>query len=124
MTYYGSDIGPAIALNALVLLVLGMLVILMFWSLIEILIKGGRKSKQYRKVVLDMFVSSKIRQIAAEDKLDLHTEYKTYLEWIKRKKKDSYPQDLDDAVESELIEKIEKDFEKKYAKTDKIVEKK
>lgn len=72
-----------------------------------------RKSKDYRKFLTDMYVSAKIRLLAKNDGLDIEAEGESFNGWNKqyRRKTESYK--LDDAVEDDLMQKIEEPVKKK-----------
>jgi hypothetical protein len=83
-----------------------------------------RKSKKYRKFVTDMYVAAKIRFFAKEDNLDLVAEEANFKDWNKRNRKEQREgYDLDNAVEDELIERVDnstkKDKKEKKEKEDK-----
>jgi hypothetical protein len=68
------------------------------------------KSNDYRKLITDMFVAGKVRNIATEEKVDLDAEYKRFKKW---EKKDYLKgTDLDNAVEVNLRDKITEQAEK------------
>jgi hypothetical protein len=72
-----------------------------------------RKSKKYRKFLTDMYVSAKIRFLADKDGLKLTEEEKYFKDWSKKDKIRNREYNLDDAVEEDLIEKIEEPVVKK-----------
>ena len=63
------------------------------------------KSTRYRKLLTDLYVAGKIKQLATKDKIDLAQEMKDFRTTIKKWKMDSQP--LDDTIELELQEKVE-----------------
>jgi hypothetical protein len=70
-------------------------------------ITSERKSKSYRKVIMDMYVSAKIKQFAKEDNIDIDAEFESFKKWKKKDKLESKIMDLDDAVEEELKERVQ-----------------
>lgn len=66
----------------------------------------GRKSKQYRMFLTDMYVSAKIRLLADEDGLKIPEETVSFNEWNKKERSKERTYNLDSAVEADLIEKI------------------
>lgn len=70
-----------------------------------------RKSRDYRRFLTDMYVSAKIRMLAKNDDLDIEMEELSFNNWNKKNehKNDSFG--LDDAVEDDLIERIEEPVE-------------
>ena len=75
-----------------------------------------RKSQDYRKYVMDMYVAAKTRFFAKEDTLDLEAEVLSFKSWLKKNKYKNEPYDLDNAVEDELKERIEESTPKKSSK--------
>jgi len=73
--------------------------------IIHMLIKP-RKSKEYRKLITDMYVASKTRKLADEDKLDLNKEEKLFKEWCRKERNKNPNNDLDDTIEEELKENV------------------
>jgi len=64
-----------------------------------------RKSKKYRKEIMDMYVASKTKKIAKGESLDLAEEYECFKKWLKKQRLTSN-WDLDDVIEEELKEKV------------------
>ena len=69
------------------------------------------RSRTYRELLSDLYVSGKIRQLSQNDNIDLNEEFNKFLDYQKKKKLNV--QDLDKTIENELQEKIIKDFENK-----------
>ena len=92
----------AIGLLALLAIFIGFII-----SLIERSAKQSEKvmkSKDYRTLISDMFVAGKVRNIAAEEKVDLDAEYKRFKKW---EKKDYLKgTEIDEAVSINLRDKI------------------
>jgi hypothetical protein len=63
-----------------------------------------RKSKTYREVLADMYVASRIKQLAEEDKLDLVAEFESFKNWAKKRRLEEMS--LDNAVEEDLKERV------------------
>jgi hypothetical protein len=66
-----------------------------------------RKSQYYRKFLTDLYVAAKIRFFAKEDNLDLVEEEKSFKDWLKKDRRNKNGYDLDDVVESELMDRVE-----------------
>ena len=81
--------------------------------LIGALIMVSSKSKRYRKHLTNMYVSSRIRELAKEDKLDINKEEIDFKSWCKNDKIERNGMNLDNSVEEELIEKVNKRKETK-----------
>ena len=64
-----------------------------------------RKSKQYRKEIMDMYVAAKTKSIAKGEGLDLAEEYESFKKWLK-KQRINCNYDLDDTIEAELKERV------------------
>lgn len=62
------------------------------------------KSKKYRELITDMYVSASIRKYAQEDKLSLDEELKNFKRWENKQKLEM--KELDCAVEAKLKDKI------------------
>jgi hypothetical protein len=62
------------------------------------------KSRQYRKMMVDMFVVGKTKQIATKEGLDLQEELRDFAKFMKYKEIDC--ESLDTTIERELQEKI------------------
>ena len=97
-------------------LVLGSLIQLSIFSVFAFLVYTifrmvlcGTKSQQHRKLLTNLYVSGKIRQLAKKDDIDLNEELKELLRTLKEQRK--YNKSLDDTVELELQEKIMKEAE-------------
>jgi hypothetical protein len=80
----------------------GLLIVLLVFSIL--VDKVFTKSREYRKLLADMFVAGKIKQIAAKEGLDLIKELSDYAKFMKAKHIDY--EALDNTVERELQEKI------------------
>ena len=73
---------------------------------------GGTNTKRYRRSLVDLYVSAKIRFLAKKDDLDLEKELENFKLWEKSKKKERDEYRLDNAIEDELKEKISEDTKK------------
>ena len=74
-----------------------------------LVLTNTRRSKHYRKVLADLFVAGRIRQIAEEKSVDLGQEYDDYKSF--RKGRDISRQTLDESIEQNLQEEIAEDEE-------------
>lgn len=74
--------------------------------LVACLKRKERKSEEYRKLLADMFVVGKIKQLATEEKINLLEELKEFAKIMKANK--IRHEDLDNTIERELQEKISK----------------
>lgn len=61
----------------------------------------GSKSHKYRKLLTNMYVVGKLKQIAKKDNVDLIMELKDYSKTILNKK------EFDDKIEEQLVEELE-----------------
>jgi len=84
------------------------LVIMLVYSIVSM-----RKSKQYRKQVMDFYVAAKTRVLAKEDGLDLAAEEITFKSWAKKERSREREHDLDDTIEEELKERVSESVVKK-----------
>lgn len=64
----------------------------------------GRKSRNYRKELADLYVAGRIKQLAKEDSIDLVEENESFKKWCK--KQNIGYQDLDVTILEDLQEKI------------------
>lgn len=86
-------------------IVAGIISLLIFIGFILSIFEGrSPKTSKYRAVVTDMYVAGTIRKLAKEDNVDLDLEYKNFKKWDRKDK--HLGRDLDNAVESELKDKI------------------
>ena len=69
------------------------------------------KSREYRKLLADMYVAGKIKQIATEENIDLIEELKEFAKFMKVKAIDC--EAVDKTIERELQEKVAFGSEKK-----------
>ena len=65
-----------------------------------------RKSKDYRRLLTDLYVAGKIRLFAKEDGISFVDEEENFNKWLKKQRLKEVP--LDVSVEEELQEKIAK----------------
>jgi len=85
---------------------------LLIWIMIIVLKNTGTfKARGYRKTLTDLYVAAKIRQLSEEDGLDLVGEYESFKAWTKKQRIES--QSLDNTIEEELQERINKKKAKK-----------
>jgi gas vesicle protein len=92
-----------------------------FLILILAVVFAPRKSMEYRKLMTDMFVVGKIKQLANDDDIDLKIELKEFAKFMKEKKIDT--QELDSTIERELQERIAKTTEDTNKKADVVIKK-
>ena len=89
---------------------IGFLVALVLFGVLYICF--GRRSRDYRKTLADLYVAAKIRFLAKEDGLDLNEENENLKKWNKKRRMET--QQLDVTIEEELQDRItEKAKEKK-----------
>ena len=98
------DIGTAYVEGATIQAMVGIFAVMII-AVVLVVLFSNRKSYNYRKHISDMYVASKIRFFAEEDKLDLVAEEKAFKSWVKKQPSDI--KDVDKSVELELIERIE-----------------
>lgn len=72
------------------------------------------KTRRYRRELVDLYVSGKIRQLAEKEKIDLEEEYKIFRKYSKKRKAET--QSLDNTIEMEMQDKIVDDAEKESKK--------
>lgn len=77
----------------------------------------GRKSKQYREIISDMYVVGKVKQFAIEDKIEIEKETKEYLLFCKQGK--NYMSQLDEVIEDHLKNRVQEATDNKLNKEDK-----
>jgi len=75
---------------------------------------NGRKSKQYREIISDMYVVGKVKQFATEDKIEIEKETKEYLLFCKQGK--NYMNQLDEVIEDHLKNRVQEATDKKLNK--------
>jgi hypothetical protein len=85
-----------------------------FWIWFICKVFGVSKSKEYRELLSDMYVVGRIKQYAAEDKVDLKVELREFARIVKKSKL-KY-KNLDEAIEDELKEKVARVQEEKESK--------
>ena len=74
-----------------------------------------RKSQQYRKTLMDMYVAAKIKFLANKDGLNIAEEFESFKKW--KKKQNLNEKDLDNVIEGELKERVaEEDLKPKKEK--------
>jgi len=86
---------------------MSILLVALFLWIIEI-----SKSKKYRRFLTDMYVSAKIRLLADRDGLKIAEEEVSFKDWVKSYKTKSSEYKLDNAIEDDLIEKVEEPIKK------------
>ena len=103
-------------MNELILADLGAFVLLITLSFLAVVLVAGlttaRKSKRYRQFVTDMYVAGKIKILANKDGVKITEEEEDFKAWSKKDKVRNREYNLDDAIEEDLIEKIEEPVKK------------
>lgn len=97
-----ADLGVFIVCLAMTFFIIGILA----WA------TNVRKSKQYRQFITDMYVAGKIKILADKDGIKITEEEEDFKAWNKKDKVRNREYNLDDAVEEDLIEKIEEPVKK------------
>lgn len=69
---------------------------------------SSQETLRYRKYLTNLYVSGRVRQLAGKDDVDLSKEEKEFLKYESQSNKKRV-RDLDDKIEQELINKIEKE---------------
>ena len=72
-----------------------------------------RKSRQYRKEIVDMYVASKTKKLAKDEGLDIVEEYESFKKWSRKKRLETSVKELDDFIEDDLKEKLSEKVSKK-----------
>ena len=98
-----------IAIAQLVIPIFAIFMLIMFLTSIC----KSSKTKVYREVITDMYVAGTIRKYADEDKVNLDEEYKKFAKWQKRR--DLKHKELDEAIESNLKDKVSEKNDKEMA---------
>lgn len=80
-----------------------------------------RKSKDYRKIFVDMFVVGRIKQLAKEHNINLNDELKAYHKFKKTNRNKLL--ELDDKIEEDTIERIDLNLEELEKKLNKETKK-
>ena len=94
-------IEDAIVMQGLVgVLSICILILFLMWCMGHIF----TRSKEYRRLMTDMFVVGKTKQIASKEGLDLLVELREFAKFMKQKNIDF--ESLDSTIERELQEKI------------------
>ena len=94
------------------MLLIGIVIgVIMAYCLIN---RSGQRSLNYRKVMANMFVVGRIKQLAKDKDINLAEEFEDYKRFMKK----SRLQDVDDSIEQDLIDEVgeqkaEKDIKKK-----------
>ena len=94
----------------------GISYILMGFTLLLVVVYffDTRKSQQYRKTLMDMYVAAKIKSLAKEDNLDIVEEFESFKKW--KKKQNLGDKDLDNVIEEEIKERVTEPTKKKETK--------
>lgn len=70
-----------------------------------------RKSQEYRKTLMDMYVAAKIKFLAEKDGLDIAEEFESFKRW--KKKQNLHDCDLDIVIEREIKENVAEPIKEK-----------
>ena len=87
------------ALNSFIFFLLGLIFLLIVFSLVT-----PSRSKQYRRMLTDMYVVGKIKKFANKEDVDIKVELSEFAKFTKNKKIDF--EALDDSIERELQESL------------------
>lgn len=77
--------------------------LLLVFGAISSFIKN-RKTTDYRKRIMDLYVAGTIRKLAKQDSIDLDEEFKEFIRSEKKRK--AQLKELDEVIENELSEKV------------------
>ena len=99
----------ATSVTAITMLGTGLILALFFLFIHSVV--SSSKSKEYRELMVDMFIVGMIKKYAKEKEIDLVAELKEYATILKKAK--LRLKGLDEVIESELKEKISKVNEEK-----------
>ncbi len=94
--------------------IIGVLVLLV---IVKMIFEGSR-SQKHRKLLTNLYVAGRIRQIADEKNIDLKEELAELLQSIKDQKK--YSSSLDETIELELKDEIMDKFKEDKKKKSKV----
>lgn len=70
------------------------------------------KTRKYRERIVDLYVAGKTRLLASKESIDLNKEFENFLVSEKNDRRMSKEFRLDQAIEDELIENINKETKK------------
>jgi len=73
---------------------------------------GPSKSRTYRKMMTDLFVAGRIKQLAKEKEIDIAEEYESFKKWLKKER--IVNEELDTTIERDLQEKLSEDNKELY----------
>jgi hypothetical protein len=100
----------------------GFILLLILIGCISSLFKD-RKSQNYRKLIMDLYVAGKTKLLAKADNIDIDEEYKDYLKWNKKIRKEERNSrigtDLDNIIEDEMKEKVSETINDNIDKSEK-----
>jgi hypothetical protein len=96
-----------VVMGNIIVMIFSFLMVMLFldWFISKI----QKKTKDYREDLTNLYVAGKIKNIASKDDVDLEKETKEFRKFTKLMSS-SYKQ-LDNVVEEEMKESIQKDFE-------------
>ena len=69
------------------------------------------KSRRYRKVLTDLYVAGRVKQLATKDGIDLEAERLEFIKWSKKER--NKEMSLDTTIEEELQDRISEEDSKK-----------
>ena len=103
MTHY-NDGGAALVALLFILFFVIILVLIAIYS--------PSRSKRYRKMMTDLFVAGRIKQLAKEKEIDIAEEYESFKKWLKKER--IVNEELDTTIERDLQEKLSEDNKELY----------
>lgn len=105
MVYHNDYYNMIFSLHVFDVVIFLVALVLVFLILSHVFSK--RKSKEYRQLLADMYVSGKIKKIAKEDEIDLVLEEESFRRWLKKQRLEEL--ELDVAIEEQLKEQLEEE---------------
>jgi len=90
--------------EALAIEQIGIAVFFVILSFLLLAVFIPRRSYTYRKVLTDLYVAGRIRQLATEDKIDLTIENELFKKYCKKQRIEE--QDLDNTIEEDMQDRI------------------
>lgn len=89
-----------------------LMIILAFYLGLLLGIYGIRKSKYYRRILSDLYVTGRIRQIANHRKVNLDLEKDNMIRFLRSLRKDRPNTNIDDTIEEEIKDELSSDLKK------------
>ena len=90
--------------EALAIEQIGIAVFFVILSFLLLAVFIPRRSYTYRKVLADLYIAGRIRQLATEDKIDLTIENELFKKYCKKQRIEE--QDLDNTIEEDMQDRI------------------